>query len=369
VPACAGPRFAISSTSIDMSGHYCVRKRPATEVSGTETENRLVRPRRDHPPSGRRFPCDSGAASSLSSFPAAYDFQNDPGNRDFIATGRRFYNDSGYVVPILSSTRDGDGQYVPENVQTRGSLFGGSSVLWNGGFFGPVSKWVDTVKVDKSTQTKYWHSPSVASDEDTVRTHLAIGERSSTALKARTRHHDAAAHWSPTEMQTADVKTSSIVRPVPSGTTWPECRTFPGMFKPGWHIGAYFRCHKKRGFHHRIYEGPPDGTERVRLGPNEIEVDFSRAFRVRALFCNETYSAVQFKVKNTLPDGSIKSLKVWTNIRKGGEWWADVVHASGTGSSTADANGQIGETVVIAPKVRSVSCHRAPPSSAVDRVD
>jgi len=141
------------------------------------------------------------------------------------------------------------------------------------------------------------------------------------------------------------------------------------MFKPGWHIGAYFRCHKKRGFHHRVYEGPPDGTERVRLGPNEIEIDFSRAFQVRALFCNETYSAVQFKVKHTLPDGSIRSQKVWTNIRKGGEWWADIVHASGTGSSTADASGQIGEAVVIAPKVRSVSCHRASPSSAVDRVD
>jgi TfoX/Sxy family transcriptional regulator of competence genes len=360
VPACAG----ISSTSIDMSGHYCVRKRPATEVSGTKTENRLVRPRQERQP---------------------------PGDRDFIATGRRFYSDSGYVVPILSSTKDGDGQYVPKNVLASGSLFGGSSILWNGGFFPPVSKWVDTVKVDKSTQTekeqvsfhpvcadkraaeeswgKYWPAPSVASDEDTVRTHLAIGDRSSTALKARTRHHDAAAHWPPTAMQTADVKTSSIVHPVPSKTTWPECRTFPGMFKPGWHIGAYFRCHKKRGFHHRIYEGPPDGTERVRLGPNEIEVDFSRAFRVRALFCNETYSAVQFKVKNTLPDGSIRSLKVWTNIRKGGEWWADVVHASGTGSSTADASGRIGEAIVIAPKVRSVSCHRASPSAAVDWVD
>jgi hypothetical protein len=246
-------------------------------------------------------------------------------------------------------------------------------------------------KIDKSTQTEggnvsfhlvyaggktvtrnwggNWGAPPAASDEDTVATHLSIGNGSSIALKARTRHHEAAAHWSPTEVQTADEKASSSIRPVPSKTAWPECRTFPGMFKPGWHIGAYFRCHQKRGFHHRVYEGPPDGTERVRLGPNEIEVDFSRAFRVRALFCNETYSAVQFKVQKTLPDGSIRSLKVWTNIRKGGEWWADVVHPSGTSSSTADASGRIGEAIVITPKLRSVSCHRASPSSVVDWVD
>jgi hypothetical protein len=90
---------------------------------------------------------------------------------------------------------------------------------------------------------------------------------------------------------------------------------------------------------------------------------------VKALFCNETYSAVQFRVKHTLPDGSTRSQKVWTNIRKGGDWWADVVHPSGTGSSSADASGQTREAVVVAPKVRSVSCHRASPSSAIDQVD
>ena len=39
------------------------------------------------------------------------------------------------------------------------------------------------------------------------------------------------------------------------------------------------------------------------------------------------------------------SQKVWTNIRKGGDWWADVVHPSGTGSSSADASGQTREAL------------------------
>ena len=125
----------------------------------------------------------------------------------------------------------------------------------------------------------------------------------------------------------------------------------------------------KRGFHHRVYEGPPDGTERVRLGPEEIIVDFSKAFRVRALFCNETFSAVQFKVQKTLEDGSIRSLRVWTNIRRGGEWWADIVHPSGTDSSTADETGRIGEAILITPKLRFVSSHRAAPSTVSEWVD
>jgi hypothetical protein len=372
MPAFAGPRSAMSSTSIDMSGHHCARKRAAAEVSGTETVGHLKRPRQDHMPSGRRSACDSGAAFSLFPCHGRYNFRTGPIDRDFIATGRHPNTDDGFTAPILSSIKNEDGQYIPENVQARDELHEGYSVPWKGGLFGPAPKWESTMKIDKSTQTKFWQTTSVASDEDTVRTHLAIGDRSPSALKARLRHHDAAIlapHWPPTEMQTADAKTSSTVRPVPSGTKWPECRTFPGMFKPGWHIGAYFRCHKKRGFHHRVYEGPPDGTERVRLGPNEITIDFSRAFQVKALFCNETYSAVQFRVKHTLPDGSTKSQKVWTNIRKGGDWWAEVVPPSGTGSSSADVSGQTKEAIVVAPKVRSVSCHRASPSSAIDQVD
>ena len=141
------------------------------------------------------------------------------------------------------------------------------------------------------------------------------------------------------------------------------------MFKPGWHIGAHFRCHVKRGFHHRVYEGPLDGTPRVRLGPEEITVDFSTAFRIKALFCNETFSAVQFKAQKTLEDGSTRSMKFWTNVRRGGEWWADIVHPSGTDSCTADETGRIGEAILITPKLRSVSSHRVAPSTVSNSAD
>ena len=77
-----------------------------------------------------------------------------------------------------------------------------------------------------------------------------------------------------------------------------------GMFRPGWCIGAWFKCISRPGLHHRVYEGPPDGTPRVRLGPEEILVDFNRPYRIKALFTNTTFSAVQFKVTKTHSDGS-----------------------------------------------------------------
>ena len=359
-----------------MSGHHCARKRAAAEISDTGPVGHMKRPRQDHMQSGRHSVCDSGAASSLSACHGRYNFRTGPIDRDWIAIGHHPNPDDGFTGPILSSMKNEDGQYIPENMQARDQLHEGYTVPWKGGLFGPASKWVDSTKVDKSTQTGFlpriWQSTSVASDEDTVRTHLAIGDRSPSALKARLRHHDAAVlapHWPPTKMQTAEAKIFSTKRPIPSGTKWPECRTFPGMFKPDWCIGAYFRFHKKRGFHHRVYEGPPDGTERVRLGPNEITIDFSRTFQVKALFCNETYSAVQFRVKHTLPDGSTTSQKVWSNIRKGGDWWAEIVPTRGTGASSADVSEQTKEPIMVAPTVRSVSCHRASPTPVIDQVD
>jgi len=77
-----------------------------------------------------------------------------------------------------------------------------------------------------------------------------------------------------------------------------------------------------------VYEGPPDGTPRVRLGPEEVLVDFNKPYRIKALFCNSTFSAVQFKVPKTHSDGSTSNLKVWTNVRRDNDWWAEVIDAS-----------------------------------------
>ena len=135
-----------------------------------------------------------------------------------------------------------------------------------------------------------------------------------------------------------------------------------GMFKPGWHIGAYFRCITRRGLHHRVYEGPPDGTPRVRLGPEEITVDFTKAYCIKALFCNRTYSAVQFKALKTFSDGTTSNLRIWTNVRRGNDWWADLVHASmGEPAPTGD-DGDLGESLVVTPTGRSTSASRFAPT-------
>ena len=106
-----------------------------------------------------------------------------------------------------------------------------------------------------------------------------------------------------------------------------------GIFRPGWCIGAWFRCLIRRGLHHCVYEGPPDGTPRVRLSSEEVLVDFNRPYRIKALFCNSTFSAVQFKVMKTYSDGTTSSMKVWTNVRRDNDWWAEIVDASiGMGS-------------------------------------
>ena len=135
-----------------------------------------------------------------------------------------------------------------------------------------------------------------------------------------------------------------------------------GMFKPGWHIGAYFRCIIRRGLHHRVYEGPPDGTPRVRLGPEEITVDFTKTYRIRALFCNTTYSAVQFKVPETLSGVQRPSMMVWINVRRRNDWWADLVHASLGKPVPADDDGRIGESIVVTPSRRSISSPRFAPT-------
>ena len=98
----------------------------------------------------------------------------------------------------------------------------------------------------------------------------------------------------------------------------------------GWHVGAYFRCIIRMGLAHRIYEGPPDGTQRLRIGPEEVHVDFSRPYKIRAIFVNDVYLAVQFKVPTVLNmSGFVRpGMNVWTNVRRGDEWWARLVDAS-----------------------------------------
>jgi hypothetical protein len=95
-------------------------------------------------------------------------------------------------------------------------------------------------------------------------------------------------------------------------------------------IGAFFCCIVRPGLSHSIYKGPPDGFPRVRLGLDEAPVDFSRPYQIKAMFANEAFSAVQFKVPQTHDDRSTSNVKVWTNVRRRGVWWAEILD-SGVG--------------------------------------
>ena len=137
-----------------------------------------------------------------------------------------------------------------------------------------------------------------------------------------------------------------------------------GMFKPGWHIGADFRCIMRQGLHHRVYEGPLDGTPRVRLGPEEITVDFSRPYRIRAMFCNHTFSAVQFKApKSLMMNGMMKpGMMVWTNVRCGNDWWADLMLANMDDPLPVEDDESGEGSVMIKPRRRSISAPRIAPT-------
>ena len=137
----------------------------------------------------------------------------------------------------------------------------------------------------------------------------------------------------------------------------PQAMCPGGMFEPGWHIGAWFRCNLRPGFHNRVYDGPPDGTERVRLGPEEINVDFSRPYQIRALFCNHTFSAVQFMAPAVLNmDGFVKpGMLVWTNVRRYLDWWARLVDANAVGPLPEDFPGAE-DTEAGSPILRDARC-------------
>ena len=107
----------------------------------------------------------------------------------------------------------------------------------------------------------------------------------------------------------------------------------------GWSIGATFRFCGNAS--HRIYEGPPDGTPRVRIGPEELYMDFTETFRISGIYVNPLFTAVSFKVAGASDcDPSESELEdicadkpageqlttVWTNARKHSTWWAKLVH-------------------------------------------
>ena len=95
----------------------------------------------------------------------------------------------------------------------------------------------------------------------------------------------------------------------------------------GWKTGACFRHIMRPGLAHRVYDGPPDGTARVRLGPEEVMVDFARPYKIYALFINDVYLAVQIKIPEQLNMSgfSNRSRMVWSNMRRGDDWWARLI--------------------------------------------
>ena len=84
-------------------------------------------------------------------------------------------------------------------------------------------------------------------------------------------------------------------------------------------VGKRFQFTKnpygKGKFAHRIYNGPPNGTNNRQIPAHEIYIDFSESFRITAVFANAMWTAFEFEVGGQ---------KVWTNARKGHEWWVAV---------------------------------------------
>ena len=72
----------------------------------------------------------------------------------------------------------------------------------------------------------------------------------------------------------------------------------------------------------------------MRLGPDEVPVDFAKPYRIKAMFANEVFSAVQFKVAVTHADGSSSNIKVWTNVRRHGDGWAEILDSSAFANPT-----------------------------------
>ena len=106
------------------------------------------------------------------------------------------------------------------------------------------------------------------------------------------------------------------------------------LLPPGWIPGAYFRLtrgvHRRdgtlrsntRGFVHRIYDGHPGRPARAALQKKDVWFDVTAQHCITGIYFDKKWTAVQF-----CPDPDRRPLeKVWTNVRKRNDWWADIVN-------------------------------------------
>ena len=107
------------------------------------------------------------------------------------------------------------------------------------------------------------------------------------------------------------------------------------LLPPGWIPGAYFRLtagvHRRRdgslrantrGFVHRIYDGPPDGSCRPHFRRSQVWFDVTAEHRITGIYFDQEWTAVQFcPAPRRHPD-----VKLWTNVRHRNHWWAEIVN-------------------------------------------
>ena len=106
------------------------------------------------------------------------------------------------------------------------------------------------------------------------------------------------------------------------------------LLPPGWIPGAYFRltagvrrrhdgalrANTTHGFVHRIYDGPPDGSHRHHLRSTQVWFDATAAHRITGIYFDQEWTAVQFCPASDRRPWE----KVWTNVRRGNQWWAEI---------------------------------------------
>ena len=107
------------------------------------------------------------------------------------------------------------------------------------------------------------------------------------------------------------------------------------ILPPDWSPGAEFRltagvhrCHdgtlraNTRGFVHRIYAGPPDGTHRRPIPRIQVWFDVTAVHRITGICFDQEWTAMQFH-----PHPDLRPwVKVWTNVRHRNAWWAEIVN-------------------------------------------
>ena len=101
-----------------------------------------------------------------------------------------------------------------------------------------------------------------------------------------------------------------------------------------WKVGARFRftanptCDPNMRFKHKIYWMPPiEDVYNNMIVPaepiprSEVNCDFNAVHTVQAIFVNVKWTSVQIKLR----DQHGNDVLVWTNVRKRGSWWAEVM--------------------------------------------